>query len=174
VKKSDLQEKLNEALAQQIRLQQYLIDAQNEIITLRKKLEAFTPDNPGDDVYWNVVSGGLTSEDVLAEGDAAKLKRLYEWIFTFGEKYVKPYVHQKTYAEIIAHMTRGLARRMAEADVKHEFGDNVLPQGKTVPFPDISTDSENQIKPAKSSSKKTPKKNTSSKKKRDSSTTESP
>jgi hypothetical protein len=119
-----LQEKLVEVLAEQTKLQQKLIDSQQEVIELRKKIEAMTPARPTEDVHWNKVYGGLASEEALAIGDLATLKALREWIFKFGEKYLKPYIHPEAYAETMAHMTRGIAKRMSDLEMQTEFGTN--------------------------------------------------
>lgn len=110
-------------LIQQNALQKQLLECQQEIIQLQKKLQAIAPAKPDTDVHWNKVSGGLTASDVIEANDLEKLQALNEWIFTFGEKYIKPYVHVEAYAEVIAHMSRDIPRRMAELEIRAEFGE---------------------------------------------------
>lgn len=140
-KSPTLKQQLNEALTEQMKLQKQLIEAQQENIELRKKLDARTPPVPDDDVNWNKVSNGMTSDEVLANGNFEQMIKFQEWIFSFGEKYIKPYVHHKAYAEMMGHMTRGVAGKLALEEVKLEFGD-ALPEGKTLKFVDIQRESE--------------------------------
>ncbi|MDQ7024061.1 MAG: hypothetical protein Q9P01_21250 [Anaerolineae bacterium] len=134
--KAQLQKQLDKVVNEKASLQEQLIESQRENIDLRKKIEEMTPSVPDDDVHWNKVSGGLTSVEALMSENLEVLRKLQNWILDFGDKYVKPYVHQKTYAEIMAHMMSGLPRKLAREELKAEFGD-VFPEGKTVPFPPI-------------------------------------
>jgi hypothetical protein len=134
--KAELQQQLDTVRAEKTKLQELLIETQQENIALRKQIEKMTPPVPGDDVHWNKISGGLTAQEALVSENLDTLRKLQNWIFDFGEKYVKPYVHQKTYSEMIAHMMNNLPRKLAREEVKAEFGD-VLPEGKTVPFPAV-------------------------------------
>lgn len=114
-------------LLQQSKLQQQLIETQQEVIRLQQKVEQLTPPYPDEDVNWNKVSGGLTSVEVLESDDLEKVRALREWIFHFGEKYIRRFVHQRAYSELIAHMTRGIPRRLAELEVMREFGGDDAP-----------------------------------------------
>lgn len=110
-------------LLQQNKLQQHLIDAQQQIIELYQRLEERIPAEPKDDVSFHLIAReGMSSEDVFAGDNLEDLRQLREWIFQFGEKYVKPYVHLRVYGEIVGHMSRGLAQKLAELEVQHELG----------------------------------------------------
>ena len=153
-KSPTLKTQLANALAEQMSLQKQLIKVQQENIELRKKVESLQASVPDDDVHWNKVSGGLTSDEVLANGDLTQIMKLNEWVFSFGEKYIKPYVHHIAYAEMIGHMTRGIAKKMAIEEVNAEFGDT-LPEGKTLQFVDIQRDAEKSEKKTTNKSKST-------------------
>lgn len=146
VTKAELQKRLDNTLEEKIELQQKLIDAQHQNIQLRQRIDKLTPAVPNDDVHWNKVSGGMTAEEALMSENVVILKQFQEWVFQFGEKYVKPYVHQKAYAEMIAHMMRGLPQKLAREEIKTEFGD-VLPEGKTVQFPAKTEEAKSENSP---------------------------
>lgn len=138
--KAVIKRKLTIALNAQRDLQAQLIEAQQKIIALQddknqllQQIAKSKPPTPKDDVHWYHVSNGKTSDQVVASGDPKELAKLQEWVFMFGEKYIKPYVHPEAYAEMIGHMTRGFSSQLARAEVLAEFGD-VLPEGKTIPF----------------------------------------
>ena len=109
-------------LLKQNNLQKQIIEHQAEIIRLQQQVEKMTPGAPDKDVNWNKVSGGLTSTEAIEGSDLQVLESLQEWIHTFGEKYIKPYVHHRAYAEMIAHMSRGISERLAELEYAQEFG----------------------------------------------------
>jgi len=114
-------------LLRQVDLQKQVIEAQQEIIQLRKELEGLKPTIPDDDVNWNKVSGGITATEVLESESIELLNQLNKWIFQFGEKYIRPYVHSKAYAEMIGHMTRGIPKRLAELEIqKHTKAGNSI------------------------------------------------
>lgn len=147
VTKAELQKQLDTTLNEKIKLQEQLINAQTENIELRKQIEKMTSQPPDDDVHWNKVSGGLTLAEALNSENLEVLRKLQNWIFDFGEKYLKPYIHSKTYAEVMAHLLANLPRKLAREEIKSEFG-NVLPEGITVPFPSIDKDDSSNITPS--------------------------
>lgn len=134
-------------LLNQTTLQQALLEKQQEIIRLHETIRKLTPPPPDEDVNWHRVSGGVTSEETLKTDDLEQIKQFYEWLQAFGEKYIKPYVHLRVYAEIMAQMTRGLPSKIAGLEVQAEFG--VTPersQAQTLRFPSDESPPEN-IKP---------------------------
>jgi hypothetical protein len=122
MKPDEVQQEIKALLHKHIEVQEQLIKAQQEIIHLKNSIENQRPSAPGDDGLWHKVSGGITTDTVFLSNDAALLRKFNEWIFTFGEKYIRPYVHHQVYAELIAHMTRGLAQRRAELEVLEDLG----------------------------------------------------
>lgn len=114
------QDELVKLLQEKTALQQQLIEAQQEIIRLHEKVEQMTPPTPPDDANFHRIHG-MTSEEAFNSNKLENLQALYDWCFDFGNTYIKPYVHLRTFAELMAHMTRGLNRKIAILEVKAEF-----------------------------------------------------
>lgn len=112
-----LEKKIVAVLVEQVELQQKLIDSQAEIISLQSKIIELSPQRVDKDVHWNKVYGGLSAEDALNSGDLIIVKALRDWMFIFGEKYLKPYINHEAYAEAMAHMMRGIAQKLAELEM---------------------------------------------------------
>jgi len=146
---------LLEMLQQQNDLQRQLIEAQNEVIRLYRKMESLTPPKPETDVHWHQVSGGILSDDVLASDNLEQMRALQNWMMGFGEKYIKPYIHPEVYGEMLSHMTRGLSGRLAELEVTALFGLRPDDIEKTVDFESAAQNTTKASKPRKTKSKKT-------------------
>ncbi|MCU0497122.1 MAG: hypothetical protein MUF87_07215 [Anaerolineae bacterium] len=112
---------LIEALQRENTLQKQLIESQQEVIRLYQQLEQLRPKKPELDARWYQVSGD-NSTDVVKSGNLEQLTNLTEWLYQFGNKYVKPYVHSEVYSEIMTHMTRGLPAQMAKLAVMQDLG----------------------------------------------------
>src|SRR5262249_44336392 len=115
---------LHQAVLQQqvIESQQQLIAAQKQVIALQKKLQKKTPKNPRDaQVYWHIASGGIMSTEAANSKDLATVRKFQEWNENFAEKFVKPYVSPKVYAECVNQMTRGLPERIAGLETQKEL-----------------------------------------------------
>ncbi len=117
--------------------EQQLLEAQQEIIRLQRELLTLKAPQPDDDVHWHLTSGGELAEAILAGDDLEKLQKLRDWVFSFGKKYIKPYVHPEAYAEVIAHMMRGIPERLAELETLAEIADqrSKTKQGKATKKP---------------------------------------
>ncbi|MDX1994619.1 MAG: hypothetical protein SF029_19710 [bacterium] len=120
-------------LLKQNALQQKLLETQQETIRLYQKLEQVTPSSPGENIHWHKVSGGITSEEVLASDDLQLVLAFRDWMLEFGNTYIKPYVHLKVYGEIMSHMMRGVSKRLAELEVKADF-ETMAIEAKTLNF----------------------------------------
>lgn len=103
----------------QTMLQQQLIEAQQKIIELQKRLDDLTPKNvPDEDVFWHIASGGVMSEEAATSEDLALVLKFKKWNETFAEKHIKPYVNPLVYGECLNQMTRGLNARITELETK--------------------------------------------------------
>ncbi|MEM6285386.1 MAG: hypothetical protein AAF787_24565, partial [Chloroflexota bacterium] len=132
-------------------LQQQLIELQAEVIRLHQKLEKLTPEDPDlKDIRWHLFSDGVMSDELITSADHDTLKKYRKWLHEFGEKHVRPYVHNNIYIEIMTHMGRGIARRMAKLEVNAELGIEEEPDtdtDNTLSFPSKDTPSEEPDKP---------------------------
>ena len=126
---------------QVIDLQKQLLEAQQKLINLHEKVEAMTPKQPmPEEIRWHLYSDGVMSDDLLETRDIDLLKKYHEWMMTFGEKHIQPYVHPYVYSEIITQMGRGILRRLAELEVREEYGVDDIERDITTEFPDEETE----------------------------------
>lgn len=132
---NNLEEKLVTVLSEQVELQQKLIASQAEVISLQAKIIELSPKRVDEDVHWNKIYGGLSAEDALNSDDLVIVKALRDWMFTFGEKYLKPYVNHQAYAEAMAHMMRGIAQKLSELEIDQNTNKTVV--RKTLDFDKI-------------------------------------
>lgn len=113
-------------LIAQLTLQQQLIEAQQEIINLQKRLSEMTPKTPPDkEAFWHIASGGIMSDEAATSDDPALVQRFKNWNVNFAAQYIKPYVDPKVYSECLNQMTRGLPNHIAELETgKKKPGDD--------------------------------------------------
>lgn len=115
-------------LLQQIACQQQLIEAQQQIIEsqrenakIQRKLDKMKPSTPKDkDIFWHLVSDGLSSHEAATCDDLITVLQFDEWINKFGAKHIKPYVNPKVYNECLNQMSRGLPQRIAQLRTQKE------------------------------------------------------
>lgn len=108
---------LTALLVQQAILQQQLIEAQQEIIALHRKIDRMTPKKAKDkNIFWHLVSDGLSSVEAAKSTDPITVRQFRDWIVKFARKHIKPYVNDKVYGECLNQMTRGLAERVADLE----------------------------------------------------------
>lgn len=110
-------EKLNNVDA----LKDMLIQTQQQLIEAQEKLLALQPNLPDEDVHWHKVSHGKIGDDVIESDDLALVQEFRQWIFDFGDKYLRPYVHPQVYAETISHMSRGIPAKLAELETLEDM-----------------------------------------------------
>lgn len=107
---------------QQLMLQSQLVEAQQQIIELQKRLDASKPETPSDDeVIWHVASGGKLSHQTAESDDLEVVQEFLLWNLGLANKYVKPYVSPKVFAEVVNQMTRGLPERIAYLKTRKEL-----------------------------------------------------
>lgn len=108
-------------LREQNKLQQQLIEAQQQIIALQKRLDDMTPKNvPDEEVHWHIKSGGIGSNEAAKSSDLSLVREFRDWNVDFAKKYIKPYVNPKIYAECLHQMTRDLAEHIAELETEQQ------------------------------------------------------
>ena len=90
-------------------LQQQLLEAQQTIIELQRRIDKMTPKVlPDEDVFWHLASGGVMSDEASNSDDVAVVRKFKQWNMDFARKNIKPYVNPQVYSECVNQMTRGL------------------------------------------------------------------
>lgn len=105
-----------------IQLQQQLIEAQQVVIVLQKRIDEMTPKNaPDEEILWHVASGGIMSKEAAASEDVRVVKRFLKWNQDMAKRHIKPYVNPKVYMECLQQMTRGLPERVAQLETRAQM-----------------------------------------------------
>ncbi len=121
----EAQEQLLEAQKQLLETQRQIIELQKQNAALQRKIAKANPKVPKDkDVFWYMVSDGISSEDAASSNDIVTVEQFNDWLTKFGQKHVKPYVNSKVFGECMNQMKRGLARHLAELETLALFSKN--------------------------------------------------
>ncbi len=103
-------------------MQEELIQSQQQVIELQKRLDEVTPKPIVEkDEFWHIVSGGVLSEEAAKSEDVKIVRRFKDWNISFAQKHLKPYINPQVYNETLNQMTRGLPSRIAELETAAEI-----------------------------------------------------
>lgn len=110
-------------ILQQMTLQQQLIDAQQKIVELQKRIDDMTPKTPSDqEVFWHIASKGTLSLEAANSDDITTVRKFRDWNVEFAKRFVQPYVDPNVFSECVNQMTRGLSERIVQLEKKSETG----------------------------------------------------